>query len=214
MTGEHPNVVVSAFTEEQVERLTGLSRHQLRYWDRTRFYQPEFGDENRRDPYSRIYSFRDIVSLQILRALRNDLGVSLQHLREVKQKLAHLGEAKWSRTVLYVLKKKVVFHDQDADERREVVSGQIVLQIAIETVRANMEKAVRDMRKRDEGQVGKIARNRQVSHNAPVIGGTRIPVDAIKAFHADGHSIERILEEYPTLTRADVLVALDYGKAA
>ena len=81
------NVVVSAFTEDQVERLTGVTVHQLRRWDRKDFYHPEFADDNRRNPFSRIYSFQDVLSLQILGALQNDLGISLQHLRKVKESL-------------------------------------------------------------------------------------------------------------------------------
>ena len=96
--------VVSAFTEDQVERLTGVSVHQLRRWDRPGFYHPEYADDNRRNPFSRIYSFQYVLSLQILGALQNDLGISLQHLRKVKEKLAHLGNDRWSKTRIYVVK--------------------------------------------------------------------------------------------------------------
>jgi DNA-binding transcriptional MerR regulator len=215
MTDVDSNVVVSAFTEDQVERLTGCTIHQLRYWDSTKFYSPEFADPNRRNSYSRVYSFRDLLSLQILGALKNDLNISLQHLRDVKEKLSHLGEEKWSRTKLYVVKKEVVFHDEDADERRGVISGQIVLPpIALEVVRSGMESRVAEMRQRDVTKVGKIERSRNISHNAWVIGGTRVPVAAIQSFEKAGYSIEKILQEYPSITKDDVLAALAHGKAA
>src|SRR5712671_650116 len=105
--------VVSAFSEEQVQRLTGITAAQLRYWDRTRFFAPSLADENRRRPYSRVYSFRDVVCLKILNVLRNDSKVPLPHLREVKDKLAHLGDDLWAKTTLYILNKKVVFVNPD-----------------------------------------------------------------------------------------------------
>jgi MerR HTH family regulatory protein len=47
--------VITAFSDEQVERLTGVTRQQLRYWDRTGFFRPTFASEDRRAAYSRIY---------------------------------------------------------------------------------------------------------------------------------------------------------------
>ncbi len=45
--------VIAAFTEEQVERLTDISRNQLRHRDRTGFFNPSLAEENRRLPHSR-----------------------------------------------------------------------------------------------------------------------------------------------------------------
>lgn len=204
--------VVRAFTEDQAARLTGLTVHRLRHWDKTRFFVPEFGVESRGIPYSRVYSFRDLLSLQILKVLRIDMGCSLQHLRAVKQRLGHLGEDKWSRTTLYVLNKKVVFHDEKHGELREAVSGQIVLQIPLSLVRANMETAVADLNHRGPTEIGHIERKRNVKHNAAVIAGTRITVAAIKRLAEDGFSVPQILDEYPSLTEADVKQALRYAE--
>src|SRR5262245_51687317 len=100
--------VIQAFSEEHVERLTGLTVHQLRHWDRTGFFTPSFAEENRNAAFSRIYSFRDVASLRVLAILRKQ-DVSLQHLRKVSTKLSHLGDERWIKTTLYVLKKRVVF---------------------------------------------------------------------------------------------------------
>lgn len=218
MVGSDSNVV-SAFTEDQVERLTGVSIHQLRRWDRTGFYHPEYADDNRRNPFSRVYSFQDVLSLQILGALQNDLGISLQHLRKVKERLIQLGNDKWSRTNLYVVKKEVVFHDQDMGEFRGVLSGQIVISpIVLETVKKKMEEAVQQLYARDPSKIGTIERHRRISSNAWVIGGTRIPVEAIQSFHKAGYNIDQIVREYPDLTKQDVEAAIahqgDSSKAA
>jgi uncharacterized protein (DUF433 family) len=206
--------VVSAFSEEQVQRLTGITAAQLRYWDRTRFFAPSLADENRRRPYSRVYSFRDVVCLKILNVLRNDSKVPLPHLREVKDKLAHLGDDLWAKTTLYILNKKVVFVNPETSQKEEVLTGQAILQIPLQVATSNMEMAVRELWKRDTSTVGKIDRKRGVAGNKPVIAGTRIPVSAIKAFEEAGYSVEQIREQYPVLTEDDVRAALEHGKAA
>src|SRR5438105_1661918 len=94
------NPVVAAFTEDQAERVTGISKGRLHYWDKTEFFVPSLAYKNRRSPFSRIYSFRDLVCLKILASLRNEANVSLPHLREVKAKLSHLGDDVWSKTTL------------------------------------------------------------------------------------------------------------------
>lgn len=208
------NVVVSAFTEDHVVRLTGISKRQLRYWDRTAFYVPSLAYDDRRAPYSRLYSFRDVVCLKVVNALRNDANVPLPHLREVKDKLAHLGEDLWSKTTLYVLNKRVIFFNPETDRKEDVVSGQGVLQIPLKVVSGDMEDAVRAMRKRDETTFGQIEQHRNVAHNQAVIAGTRIPARAIKAFADAGYSIDGIKKEYPTLTEEDIRAAIAHSSAA
>jgi uncharacterized protein (DUF433 family) len=41
-----------------------------------------------------------------------------------------------------------------------------------------------------------------------VLAGTRVPVAAIQRLDAAGWSVERIIDNYPGLTRRDVAVAL------
>jgi uncharacterized protein (DUF433 family)/DNA-binding transcriptional MerR regulator len=202
------NTVISAFSEDHVERLTGLSVHQLRHWDRTGFYTPAFADPNRRVAYSRVYSFKDIAALRVLSVLRNQYNVSLQHLRQVSAKLAHLSDDKWTKTTLYVLKRKVLFTDPETGVPVEIVSGQYALGIPLNVVLSDTAKDVAKLRVRDDAQVGVIERNRWVAHNSWVIAGTRIPVEAIKSFHRAGYSVANIIAEYPDLTRRDVEAAV------
>lgn len=51
----------------------------------------------------------------------------------------------------------------------------------------------------------------RVCHGKPCIKGTRIWVSLILDFLANGDSIEEILNEYPQLTREDVLACIAYG---
>lgn len=206
--------IIAAFSEDHAERLTGISKRQLRYWDRTNFFSPSMADENRRLPNSRVYSFRDVVCLKVLNALRNDAGVSLHQLRDVKEKLAHLGDDMWAKTTLYVLNRKIIFFNPESSKREEVVSGQVILEIPLQVVQGNMERAVELLWERDEKSVGSVERKRGTVNNKPVVGGTRIPVKAIKAFKDAGYTIDQIQEQYPILTKKDIRAALEYGKAA
>ncbi len=215
-SGMSPEIssVVTAFTEEQAQRLTGLSQRQLRHWDRTGFFTPSLAYEDRSQPLSRLYTFRDLVSLKVLNALRNDSSVPLSHLREVKSKLAHLGEDIWAKTTLYVLNKRVIVDNPETKAREEVVSGQGVLQIPLKVVTGDMKRAVEESRQRSPSKVGQVERARNVARNQPVVAGTRIPVRAIKAFSRAGYTVEQILEQYPTLSAADVQAAIDFVEAA
>jgi uncharacterized protein (DUF433 family) len=206
--------VISAFSDEQVQRLTGVSRQQLRYWDRTGFFVPALAYADRRAPHSRLYSFRDIVSLKVINALRNDAKVTLPHLREVKEKLGHLGEDAWAKTTLYVLNKRVIFDSPGGRDKEEIVSGQVILQIPLKVVSGNTEEAIRTMRRRDSTMVGKIERKRNVVHNEPVVAGTRIPVRSIKAFAQAGYTVSDIQKEYPTLAEDDIRAAIAHKAAA
>lgn len=208
--GRRSAVVVAAFSEEQVERLTSISKSQLRYWDRTKFFSPSYGDDDRRRAYSRLYSFRDLVCLSVLNSLRNEAQVPLSHLRKVKERLADLGDDMWAKTTLYVLNRRVVFNNPTTKAREDVVTHQGVLPIPLIVVKGRMEEAVKRLWARGTGKVGTIEKLRNVVHNQPVIAGTRIPIRAIKNFYEAGYTVKRIIAEYPDLTEKDVQVALAY----
>lgn len=200
--------LVEAFTEERASRLTGVSKRQLQYWDRDGFFSPSLGYEDRSVPFSRLYSFRDIVALKVLNTLRNDAGVKLQHLRDTKAKLLSLGETLWADTTLYVHGRRVVFFNPRTDVLEEVVSGQALLQIPLRVASANMREAIDRMNRREEANIGKLERKKNIANNQLVIAGTRIPVANVKAFADEGYSVEQIKTEYPTLADADILAAI------
>ena len=214
MMDETNNAVISAFSEEQVARLTGLSVHKLRYWDRTKFFLPTYAAENRRVAYSRVYSFMDIAALRVLAVLIHQHNVPLQHLRKVSKQLGAMDNGAWSRTTLYVFNRKVIFDDPEDGRQREIVSGQYMVGIPLETVLSDTRRDIKTLSARSDDQVGRIEKHRNVSHNAAVVAGTRIPVRSIQAFSEAGYSVDQIIEEYPTLTKADVRAALDYDRAA
>jgi hypothetical protein len=75
------------FSDENVSRLTGPSKWQLRSWDRLGFFSPRFAYEDRFAPYSRIYSFKDVVGLRTIAVLMKDYHVSLQDHRQARFQL-------------------------------------------------------------------------------------------------------------------------------
>ncbi len=208
--------VIGAFSEADAARLSGLSVGQLRAWDSKAFLKPSYAEADRHLPYSRIYSFRDIVSLRVLGQLRNAHKVPLQHLRKVSDTLAHLGDAKWTATTLYVLGKRVVFTDPRSDQRVEVVSGQRVFDIPLRLVISDTRKAITILNHRDEAESGKVVHGKFTLQNEPVFEGTRIPVSTVKRYLDANYSPDAIMMEFPDLTETDIEMARHYdsGKSA
>ena len=57
----------------------------------------------------------------------------------------------------------------------------------------------------------KIVIEPDVCNGQPTIDGTRITVQTVLEFLSAGDSTEDVLEEYPSLTRDDVLACLAYS---
>jgi DNA-binding transcriptional MerR regulator len=210
------NNVIGVFSEEQASRISGVSIYQLRQWDKEKFFPAAFGTGKQRVPFGRMYSFRDLVSLQVLNDLRNQKKIPLSHLREVSAKLSHLGDRKWSGTTLYVLGRRVVLEDSATKSREEVVSGQQVFNIPLRVVIKNTRDRIKELSNRD-GELGLFTRGKFIAHNELVFSGTRIPVSIVREFHEAGYSPAAIVREFPDLTAADIeaaTTALNGRKAA
>jgi len=57
----------------------------------------------------------------------------------------------------------------------------------------------------------RISIDPRICHGQACVKGTRIPVHQIVRMLANGDTIEGLLAEYPSLTRADVMACLDYA---
>jgi len=57
----------------------------------------------------------------------------------------------------------------------------------------------------------KITVDPQILSGKPIFEGTRIPVDLILEFLSQGYNIDQVLEEYPSLTKEDILGALNFA---
>ncbi len=57
----------------------------------------------------------------------------------------------------------------------------------------------------------RISINPNVCHGQACIKGTRIPVHQIILMLANGDTIEDLLQDYPSITREDILACLEYA---
>lgn len=197
------SAIITAFTADQVVRLTGLSMGQLAYWDKSGFFAPQYRVGAQQAPYSRIYSFKDVVGLRTLRDLRGKHGVSLPHLREVAAKLANYSATPWADVKLWVWNRKVVFNEPETSQDREVATSQYVM-FSVSSVEREVMNLVATMRERSEDDIGKTERHRYIARNALVVAGTRIRVETVQSYLEAGYSVDHILGEYPSLKRQDV----------
>jgi uncharacterized protein (DUF433 family) len=201
--------LIKAFGEEHVEKLTGLTKWQLRRWDRLGFFAPQYAYEDRHAPYSRIYSFKDVVGLRTIAVLMKQHGVSLQELRKTATELVRRGYEHWADLKLYVLKKEVYFQKPGSSDVEGIRSGQLAMVEVIDVI-VDVETRVAAMQKRDTAQIGHVEKQKHVARNSSVIAGTRIPTAAIRRFRDAGYSSEQILKQYPSLSIEDVDGALAY----
>ena len=58
---------------------------------------------------------------------------------------------------------------------------------------------------------GQVTIDPMVCHGQACIKGTRIPVHLVLRMMANGDTIEELLQEYPSITREDILACVDYG---
>jgi DNA-binding transcriptional MerR regulator len=135
---------VEAFTAQQACRLTGCTAHQLRYWDRVDLVRPSIQSTGGRPGKRRLYSFRDLVALRVVKSLL-DNGMSVQRVRRAWDYLrrtadmdAHLS------SVTLVTDGESIFHvahdeAQLVDALRE---GQLAFFVAIDAITREVEEDV------------------------------------------------------------------------
>lgn len=204
---------VHAFSADQARRLTGLSERQLRYWDSTGFFSPGLGPTALRTPYTRAYSFRDVVGLRALAEMRKFHHVPLQELRKVGKVLAERYEAPWSLLTFYIVGTTVFYQEDRAAAVKSARPGhQQIMQFELVRVEGDVQKTLDLLRQRTSEQIGNVTRRKYVAGNQAVLDGTRVPTAAIWEFHAAGYSRESIVAEYPQLTLQDVDAAIAFER--
>lgn len=213
-TARRRRPVLEAFSIDHAARLTKLSRTRLIRWDRLGFFSPEYlDDDDRGNPYSRIYSYEDLVGLRMLRSLMVDYHVPISEIKAAYPAMTSQWTKPWSEIKIGVLKRKIV---TDIKGRpRNITDGQLALKcvplpLIADEVRREADK-LRNRRKTDEG---KFEHHKFVARNAIVFKGTRIPVGIVAEFIDAGYSDEGIVAEYPSLTVKDVQAARRTHKIA
>ena len=59
----------------------------------------------------------------------------------------------------------------------------------------------------------RIESNPEILDGKPVIKGTRIPVYLILKLLAAGYTIDKVVEDYPDITKEDVKAAIEYAES-
>lgn len=80
-----------AFTSRQACHLSGCTSHQLRYWDKVKLVSPSIQSSHGKPGVPKLYSFRDIVSLKVIKTLL-DNGMSIQRVRRAWRYLSRNGD--------------------------------------------------------------------------------------------------------------------------
>ncbi len=135
---------MEGFTAEQASRFTGCTAHQLRYWDRIGLVRPSVQETGGRPGVRRLYSFRDLVSLKVIRSLLEG-GMSLQRVRRAYDYLRkragldeHLSEVK------LVTDGKSIFKicRTDGEVLDALKEGQMAFFLAIDDIARNIDGKV------------------------------------------------------------------------
>jgi DNA-binding transcriptional MerR regulator len=205
---------LEAFSIDHAEAVTKLTRSRLIRWDRLGFFSPEYlDDEDKGNPYSRIYSYEDLVGLRMLRSLILDYHVSISEIKAAYPAMTAQWTKPWSEIEIGVLKRKIVTDIKG--QPRNITDGQLALRcIPLPSIADEVLKETEKLRKRKKADEGKFEHHKFVARNAAVFKGTRIPVSIIGDFIEAGYSDEAIIAEYPALTVKDVQSARRTHKLA
>lgn len=206
-------VVFLAFSVDHAAKVTGLSKARLTRWDKLGFFSPALADyADHGNPYSRVYSYTDLVGLRTLALLADKHRLSLKELRKAYDVLVKHADKPWSELQLSVLNRKIV-HDLAGLPRD--TEGQLAgNHVPLPSIASEVARRAEALRKRDNDQIGVFERHKFVAHNARVLAGTRIPVSAVESFIEAGYSDTAIVAEYPTLTKFDVAMVRSRMKEA
>jgi DNA-binding transcriptional MerR regulator len=155
---DRPNTrseTLEGFTAHQASRFTGCTPRQLRYWDQIGLVTPSLQQTGGRPGVPRMYSFRDLVALRVVKSLL-DGGLSLQRVRRAWEFLNrtagldhHLSEVKLvtdGKSVFRVVRRET----EVLDALRQ---GQMAFFVAIDEITKQVGDEVAEFRSdRDQFQ--------------------------------------------------------------
>ena len=137
---------MDGFTALQASRFTGTTGNQLRYWDKIGLVKPGVQATGGRPGVRRLYSFRDLIALKVVKSLL-DGGMSLQRVRRAYQYLrdnAHLDEH-LSSVKLITDGKSIFKVARDEGEILDMLrQGQMAFFIAIDRIAGEVGNGVNE----------------------------------------------------------------------
>jgi DNA-binding transcriptional MerR regulator len=136
---------MEGFTTHQACKFTNCSSRQLRYWDQIGLVQPTVQGTGGRPGVPRLYAFRDLIALRVVKSLL-DGGMSLQRVRRSWDFLnrqagleRHLSEVKLvtdGQSIFKICKR-------DGEVMDALKEGQMAFFVAIDDIATGVETDVR-----------------------------------------------------------------------
>jgi DNA-binding transcriptional MerR regulator len=136
--------MMEGFTALQASRFTGCTGNQLRYWDKISLVKPSVQPTGGRPGVRRLYAFRDLVALKVVKSLLDE-GLSLQRVRRAYTYLReeHALDDHLS-TVKLVTDGKSVFKisREDGEIIDALRKGQMAFFVAIDKIAREVDDGV------------------------------------------------------------------------
>lgn len=132
------------YSAQQASKLTNCSLHQLRYWDRVDLVRPSIQSTGGRPGVRRLYSFRDLVALRVVRSLL-DNGMSVQRVRRAWDYLRRNADMETHLADVKLVTDGVSIFRVAADDQQlldALKSGQLAFFVAIDEITRSVEEDV------------------------------------------------------------------------
>ncbi len=132
------------YSAQQSSKLTNCSLHQLRYWDRVDLVRPSIQSTGGRPGVRRLYSFRDLVALRVVRSLL-DNGMSVQRVRRAWDYLRRNADMETHLADVKLVTDGVsIFRVAENDDQLldALKSGQLAFFVAIDEIARSVEDDV------------------------------------------------------------------------
>jgi DNA-binding transcriptional MerR regulator len=203
---------VLAIPDKRAASLARVSMRRLRYWEQVRLVTPSIRRELSRRNTVRLYTFQDLLELLVVAELRHRPGISLQHIQRLVGHLHQQGYAAPLRELRFATRGGDIYvQHPDGSWSGDPLPDQVIFHqvITLEPLRAKIEGIGR----RDPRAAGKVVHRRGVHASKPIFAGTRITVAAVQRYLRAGYDEAAILEEYPSLTAADIDAARHHPAA-
>jgi DNA-binding transcriptional MerR regulator/uncharacterized protein (DUF433 family) len=201
---------VLAVPDKRAAKLARITMRQLRYWEQTGLIVPSIKREISPRNTVRLYSYQDLLELLVAAALRD--RVSLQLIRRVVAQLQDRGFADPLRELRFATHgNDVYFQYPDGSWSGHPDPDQVIFQQVVDLV--PLRERIPTAGERDPNKAGKVVNRRGVLGSKPVFAGTRIPVATVQRYLQAGYGTDAIIEEYPSLTQADIEAARHHPAA-
>ena len=139
---------MEGFTTHQACKFTGCTSRQLRYWDHIGLVEPTVQGTGGRPGVARLYAFRDLVALRVVKSLL-DGGMSLQRVRRSWDFLnrradldQHLSEVKLVTDGASIFK----ICRRDGEVMDALRDGQMAFFVAVDDIASGVESDVSQFR--------------------------------------------------------------------